>query len=125
MAFQRDNSSSGGDRSGSGNRGGARGGNQNAKKPRPNKTREATKRQSMLNTHKVNPFKYDMNEILRETQMDDAKASSFLATVIAKASRQSTKEAKEFVRTYLDSEDLTKDEHDRICKLLDKYSKYR
>ena len=114
MAFQRDNSSSGGDRSGSGNRGGARGGNQNAKKPRPNKTREATKRQSMLNTHKVNPFKYDMNEILRETQMDDAKAS-----------RQSTKEAKEFVRTYLDSEDLTKDEHDRICKLLDKYSKYR
>lgn len=91
-------------------------------KPRP---KESTKRQAMLNTHRINPFKYDMNEILSASSMDPSKASSFLATVIAKASRVSTKDAKEFVKTFLDSGDLTKDEYDRINKLLDRYSKFR
>lgn len=91
-------------------------------KPRP---KESTKRQAMLNTHRINPFKYDMNEILTASSMDPSKASSFLATVIAKASRVSTKDAKEFVKTFLDSGDLTKDEHDRINRLLDRYSKFR
>ena len=96
----------------------------NSQKGKP-KTKEATKKQSMLNTHKLAPFKYDMNEILASSQMDEAKASAFLASLIAKASRMSTREAKDFVRTYLDSGDLTKEEFDRICKLMDKYSKYR
>lgn len=95
------------------------------KKNKPVRTKESTKKQSMLNTHKLSPFKYDMNEILSASRMDPAKASSFLATVIAKASRISTKAAKEFVKTFLDSGDLTKDEYDKICKLLDKYSKFR
>ncbi len=89
------------------------------------RTKEATRRQSMLNTHKLAPFKYDMNEILSGTQMDEAKASAFLASLIAKASRVSTKEAKEFVRGFMDSGDLTKDECDKINRLMDKYSKYR
>lgn len=89
------------------------------------KTKESVKRQSMLNTHKLAPFKYDMNEILSESPMDPAKASSFLASIIAKASRLSTKEAKEFAKTFIDSGDLTKEEYDRIARLMDKYSKYR
>ncbi len=89
------------------------------------RTKEATKRQSMLNTHKIAPLKYDMNEILSGTQMDEAKASAFLATLIAKASRLSTKEAKEFVRGFMDTGDLTKEECDKINRLMDKYSKYR
>ena len=101
------------------------GNDRNAKKNKPVRTKESTKKQSMLNTHKLNPFKYDMNEILSASRMDPAKASSFLASVIAKASRISTKAAKEFVKTFLDEGDLTKEEHDKICKLLDKYSKFR
>jgi len=89
------------------------------------RTKESTKRQSMLNTHKLAPFKYDMNEILSASAMDPSKASSFLATIIAKASRLSTREAKDFVKTFLEEGDLTKEEHDRICRLMDKYSKYR
>ena len=96
-----------------------------AKKNKPVRTKESTKKQAMLNTHKLSPFKYDMNEILSASRMDPAKASSFLASVIAKASRISTKTAKEFVKTFLDSGDLTKDEYDKICKLLDRYSKFR
>ena len=111
-AVSQNNNSYGGDKSG-------------AKKNKPMRTKESTKKQSMLNTHKLNPFKYDMNEILSASRMDPAKASSFLASVIAKASRISTKAAKEFVKTFLDEGDLTKEEHDKICKLLDKYSKFR
>lgn len=98
-----------------------------SKKPQAKKfkPKESTKRQSMLNTHKLAPFKYDMNEILASTSMDASKASAFLASVIAKASRVSTKDAKEYIRGFMESGDLTKEENDRICKLLDKYSKYR
>ena len=96
-----------------------------AKKNKQQRTKGSTKRQAMLNTHRINPFKYDMNEILDASSMDPAKASSFLASVIAKASRVSTKDAKDFVKTFLDAGDLTKDEHDKICKLLDRYSRWR
>ncbi len=96
-----------------------------ARKNKPVKTKESTKRQAMLNTHRINPFKYDMNEILEASSMDPSKASSFLASVIAKASRVSTKDAKEFVKTFLEAGDITKEEHDKICKLLDRYSKFR
>lgn len=94
------------------------------KKPKP-KTKEATKRQPMLNTHRIAPFKYDMNEIIQTTAMDPSMASSFLASVIAKASRQSAKDAKDYVREFSDNGDLTKETADRMCRLIDKYSKYR
>lgn len=79
----------------------------------------------MLNTHKISPFKYDMNEILADTSMDPSKASAFLASLIAKSSRISIKEAKEFTKTFVESGDLAKEEYDRISRLLDRYSKYR
>ncbi len=85
----------------------------------------ASQRQSMLNTHKLAPFKYDMNEILSQSSMDPTMASSFLASVIAKASRISTKDAKDYARTFVDAGNLTKDEFDKISKLMDRYSKYR
>jgi len=79
----------------------------------------------MLNTQKLAPFKYDMNEILSASAMDPAKSSAFLASVIAKATRVSTREAKDYIKTFFDAGDLTKDEHERIIRLMDKYSKYR
>lgn len=106
------------------NKGSSSGGGKNKKRYKP-KVKVTAKRQPMLNMHKVSPFKYDMNEVLSASAMDPDKASSFLASVIAKASRTSTKEAKDFARTFLDSEDLTKEEFDRISRLLDKYGKYR
>lgn len=96
----------------------------NKRRPR-SKVKEHSKRQAMLNTHRVTPFKYDLNEIMVSTQMDESKASSFTASVIAKATRISTKEAKDFVKTFLEDGDLTKEESDKICRLLDRYSKYR
>jgi hypothetical protein len=95
-----------------------------SRKPKP-KVKVGSKRQSMLNTQKLAPFKYDMNEILSASAMDPAKASSFLASVIAKGSRVSTRDAKDFAKTFLEAGDLTKEEFDKISRLMDKYSKYR
>lgn len=94
------------------------------KKPKA-RTKEATRRQPMLNTHRIAPFKYDLNETIQTTRMDPATASSFTASVIAKASRQSARDAKEYVREFVDSGHFTKEESDRVCRLIDKYSKYR
>ena len=88
-------------------------------------TREAVRKQPMLSMHKIQPFKYDMNEILNETSMDPAKASAFLATVVAKASRISLKDAKEYIAEVVEAGDLTKDEQTKFNNLLQKYSKYR
>ncbi len=104
--------------------------NQRSKGPNSNRkgkptTREAVRKQPMLSMHKVQPFKYDMNEILNETSMDPAKASAFLATVVAKASRISLKDAKEYIAEVVEAGDLTKEEQTRFNNLLQKYSKYR
>ncbi len=87
------------------------------------RTKESMRRQSMLNSGRITPFKYDMNTILSSTDLDDAYTSSFLATVIAKGTRVSTRDAKEYVREQ--KEEFSKDEIDRICKLIDRYSRYR
>jgi hypothetical protein len=66
-----------------------------------------------------------MNEILSQSAMDPGMASSFLASIIAKASRISTKDAKDYAKTFVDDGYLGKEEYDKICKLMDRYSKYR
>ncbi|MBO6084250.1 MAG: hypothetical protein J6O90_04135 [Candidatus Methanomethylophilaceae archaeon] len=126
MAYNKDNISMGYGSQGSPNKKVPGQGPNSSSKNKPKaKTKEAVRKQAMLNTHKLNPFKYDMNELLAATSMDEAKASAFLASVIAKASRVSTKEAKDFIRGYVDSGDLTKEESDKMCRLLDRYSKFR
>ena len=67
-------------------------------------------KQPMLSMHKIQPFKYDMNEILNDTSLDPSKASAFLATVVAKASRISLKEAKDYISQMVETGDITKDE---------------
>jgi len=89
------------------------------------KRKESSKRQSMLNTNRMAPFKYDMNEILSSTSMDASVASSFLASIVAKASRVSTRDAKDYAKTFVESGELTKEEYDKMCRLMDRYSKFR
>ena len=125
MAYSKDNGNLGFGGQNPGKKVPGQGPNSNSKNKPKAKSKEAVRKQSMLNTHKINPFKYDMNEALAATSMDDAKASAFLASVIAKASRVSVKDAKEFIRGYVETGDLTKEESDRMCKLLDRYSKFR
>lgn len=125
MSYNKDNVSAGYSGQNAGRKAPGQGPNSNSKNKPKAKSKEAVRKQPMLNTHKINPFKYDMNEALAATSMDDAKASAFLASVIAKASRVSVKDAKEFIKGFVDTGDLTKEESDKMCKLLDRYSKFR
>ena len=52
----------------------------------------------MLNLRRINEFKYDIREALDSKQMDPAVKQTLIASVIAKASRQSIVEAKQYVR---------------------------
>jgi hypothetical protein len=82
-------------------------------------------RKKMLNLHRVTPFRYDMREIVAETQLDDSTGPALIASVIAKASRVSTKDAKDYVREFETKGEITRRDADDICRLLDRYSKYR
>ena len=61
-----------------------------SRKNKQQRTKESTKRQAMLNTHRINPFKYDMNQILEASSMDPAKASSFPPGMRRISSRRSS-----------------------------------
>ncbi len=79
----------------------------------------------MLNVHRLGSFKYDVRDAMGSAKIDETTASSILANVIAKASRISIKDAKDYVRDLVQSNTLEKQAADDICFVLDKYSKYR
>ncbi|MCE5296573.1 MAG: hypothetical protein LLG16_05660 [Euryarchaeota archaeon] len=79
----------------------------------------------MLNLRRVNEFKFDMRELLNAKEMDPATKQTLIASIIAKASRQSIIEAKNYVKAEQSGGNLTKDVTDNICYLLDRYTKYQ
>ena len=87
--------------------------------------RQATPRVAMLNVHRLGSFKYDLRDALGSARIDEATASSILANVIAKASRISIKDAKDYIRELEEKSTLEKGAAEDICSVLDRYSKYR
>jgi len=79
----------------------------------------------MLSMRRLGSFKYDIREIMTHYEVDEALASSIVANVIAKSSRQSIEEAKEYVRDSMTKGEMIEPVSDEICDLLDRYSKWR
>jgi len=79
----------------------------------------------MLNLYRITPFKYDMKEIMSAYRVDEAVASSVIASVVAKASRISITSARDYVRVQQKEGLYSKDVSDEICDLLSRYTKYR
>jgi hypothetical protein len=79
----------------------------------------------MLNQRRLGEFKYDLREVLHNAGIDQDAVPTFVASIIAKASRQSIKEAKAYVRTYESDGKISKQVADSICYLLDRYTKYQ
>lgn len=97
-----------------------------AGKPKNYRDRDAAStRVGMLNLRRLGEFRYDCRELFVNNQMDPDLATTFLASIIAKASRQSVREAKDFVRDQLDATIITKEVSDGLCYLLDRYTKYQ
>lgn len=83
------------------------------------------KRKPMLNLGKLDYFNWDLNEIMEISDMDSEKISTFKANLTAKARQRSIKEAKDFVREVEERGDFSKETGDRLCRLLDRYSRVR
>lgn len=91
----------------------------------PEREYQENTRTTMLNLRRLGSFRYDIRDILAHTDIDEALASAVVANIIAKASRVSVAEAKDYVREVQAQGGLHKDVADDICSLLDRYSKYR
>ncbi len=87
--------------------------------------RKDTPRMAMLNIGRLGGFKYDLREIVRRSQIDESFAPSFIASIVAKASRISIQDAKTYVKETKDVGKYSDAVSNEICGLLDYYSKYR
>ena len=87
---------------------------------RPNYEKEAK-----LNLRALYSFKYYLRQILDESSMDEDFTNAFIANLITKSSRESLREAKEYVRSLVDEKVLEGKTSDEICRLLDRFRKYR
>lgn len=82
-------------------------------------------RTPMLNLNRVTTFRYDIREIMSHYDIDEAVASTVIASVIAKASRISIVSAISYVREQEKAEIVNKDVSAEICDLLDRWARYR
>ncbi|MGD0057679.1 MAG: hypothetical protein ABSB83_07565 [Methanomassiliicoccales archaeon] len=87
--------------------------------------RKETPRSAMLNISRLGGFKYDLKEIIRRSQIDQSFAPSFIASIVAKASRISIQDAKTYVKEIKEVGKYSDIVSNEICGLLDYYSKYR
>ena len=93
--------------------------------PRSNKPRTQTPRTAMLNLHRLGSFKYDLREILNASPMDKTTIPTVVANIIAKASRVSISETKDYIRDIEKEGVIDKIAADDSISLLDGYSKWR
>jgi len=88
--------------------------------------REApSKRESMLNMGRMNAFMYDANQIINDMKVPPGVWNSILATIVAKASRQSIEEAQAFISQKVEQGTLPKEVEEPLRHLLGRYSKWR
>ncbi len=79
----------------------------------------------MLNIHRLGVFRYDIREIMVDAKVDPALSSAIVANVMAKASRVSIDDAKNYVREVEQTGGIDSEASECICILLDRYSRYR
>jgi len=82
-------------------------------------------RKPLLNLGRLAYFKYDLNQIIDRAEIEDSLVGSFKASIIAKSSKVSIQDAKDYIREIESREQITNDLSRRICSLLDRYTTYR
>ena len=97
-----------------------------AGKPNNYRDRDApSTRVGMLNQRRLGEFRYDVRELFVNNQMDPDLAATFLASIMAKGSRQSIRDTKDFVREQHAAGIITKEVMDGLIYYLDRYTKYQ
>jgi hypothetical protein len=90
-----------------------------------NRRRPDYQKEAKLNLRNLDSFRYYLKEILERSSMNDDFTNSFTANLITKGSRVSLSEAKDYVNSLAKEGVLEEETSDEICKLLDRYRKYR
>ena len=89
------------------------------------KKKRCTKSVQMLHLGRIRPFKYDLREVLKSSGTEEKYIESFIATVVAKASKNSIVDAKEYVTKKCEEDHIDEGIEKDVLRLLRKYSKYR
>lgn len=97
----------------------------NVRRDSQRNNRKETPRSAMLSISRLGGFKYDLKAIMRDAHLNESFAPSFLASVVAKASRISIQDAKTYVKEVEQNGMYSEAVAREICGLLDHYSKYR
>lgn len=79
----------------------------------------------MLNIARLDYFKYDLNEIMGRSRMNEEMVGPFKATMTARARQRSIKEAKDYITEVQERGDISREISEQLFRLLDRYSKYR
>ncbi|MGA1822273.1 MAG: hypothetical protein ACMUIG_07080 [Thermoplasmatota archaeon] len=82
-------------------------------------------RKPMLNIRRLDYFKFDLNELVDSSDIEENLIPSFKATIIAKASQRSISEAKDYINDMAEREQISDDIAGKLCRLLERYTKYR
>lgn len=88
-------------------------------------SRDSRQRGRMLDKSKENYFKYDMEDLLKKSEVVEERRLSLAATIFAKGSRGTTDEAKEYAKEKLDEGVITEPVYKQIIILIDGYSTWR
>lgn len=88
-------------------------------------SRESRQRERMLDKSKENYFKYDMEDLLKKSNVVEERRLSLAATIFAKGSRGTTEDAKAYAKEKLAEGVITEPVFKAIIGLIDGYSTWR
>lgn len=82
-------------------------------------------RKPMLNMGRLDYFKYDLNEIIDDSDINDDLKPSFKASIMAKASQRSISDAKEYMEELASKGEVSEETLTKLKRLLDRYTRVR
>lgn len=78
-----------------------------------------------MNLRRVEEFKYELRGVIDRSTTEDKFVQSFLATLVARASRESMQAAKDYVTEKCKEGMIDPEAEKQLLKILSRYSKYR
>ncbi|MBM4250059.1 MAG: hypothetical protein FJ149_11690 [Euryarchaeota archaeon] len=91
---------------------------------RPNRG-DTSKRVRMLDMGRMNSFMFAAEDIFKQLPVQDPGFPSILASIAAKASRMSIEDAQKYIKEKVVEGRLPKEAEEPLCRLLDRYSRWR
>lgn len=88
-------------------------------------TRTSRQRGWMLDKSKENYFKYDMDELLKKSNVPEERRASLTATIFAKGSRGTTEDAIAFAKEKKVEGLLDESTYNGVLRLIEGYSTWR